>query len=61
MLTFPFFFSYADSVLGWRDLFNIAVLYRRLMDPEEPVLWLDLVPSHLIQEGFYTNTINFVR
>ncbi|XP_045174282.2 tetratricopeptide repeat protein 13-like isoform X2 [Mercenaria mercenaria] len=39
---------------SWRDLFNIAVRYRRLVDPEQPVLWLDKMPDHKDKDGYKT-------
>nr|XP_006819295.1 PREDICTED: tetratricopeptide repeat protein 13-like [Saccoglossus kowalevskii] len=36
----------------WREIFDIAVKWRRVIDPDQPVLWLDLMPSKSIQAGF---------
>lgn len=44
----------------WRDLFEIAVRYRRLVDPEYPVLWLDKMPDHRNKDGYKT-VITLVR
>ncbi|KAL4237726.1 Tetratricopeptide repeat protein 13 [Mactra antiquata] len=39
---------------SWRDLFDIAVKYRRLVDPEQPVVWLDKMPDHKNKNGYKT-------
>ncbi|XP_033625874.1 tetratricopeptide repeat protein 13-like [Asterias rubens] len=45
---------------GWRDVFNIAVKWRRLIDPDQPVLWIDMMPSSSIEAGF-NNHMNLLR
>ncbi|KAL3874145.1 hypothetical protein ACJMK2_037196 [Sinanodonta woodiana] len=49
-----------DKTLNWKDMFEIAVQYRRMVDPEQPVLWLDLMPDHNTNDGYKTE-INFMR
>ncbi|ESO90066.1 hypothetical protein LOTGIDRAFT_218109 [Lottia gigantea] len=46
--------------LDWQDLFNIAVQYRRLVDPEQPVFWVDTMPEFRTTDGVRSD-INFVR
>jgi len=41
-------------------MFDIAVKYRRLVDPEYPVLWLDKMPDHRNKDGYKT-VITLVR
>ncbi|CAH1791371.1 unnamed protein product, partial [Owenia fusiformis] len=49
-----------DQRYHWRDLYNIAVPYRRLYDMENPVFWLDLMPEERQREG-YNSDLNFIR
>ncbi|XP_035683894.1 tetratricopeptide repeat protein 13-like isoform X1 [Branchiostoma floridae] len=44
----------------WRDIFDTAVKWRRLIDPEQPVLWLDLMPAKSVDAGF-NNFMNMIR
>ncbi|XP_078672679.1 tetratricopeptide repeat protein 13-like isoform X6 [Branchiostoma floridae x Branchiostoma belcheri] len=44
----------------WRDIFDTAVKWRRLVDPEQPVLWLDLMPAKSVDAGF-NNFMNMIR
>ena len=44
----------------WQDVFDIAVQYRRLAEPEQPVFWLDDMPESYKKDG-YTMDISFVR
>ncbi|XP_076872583.1 tetratricopeptide repeat protein 13 isoform X2 [Brachyhypopomus gauderio] len=46
--------------LQWRDMFDIAVKWRRIADPDQPVLWLDQMPARSLSRGF-NNHINLVR
>ncbi|MCJ8749937.1 hypothetical protein PDJAM_G00193310 [Pangasius djambal] len=46
--------------LQWRDLFDIAVKWRRIADPDQPVLWLDQMPERSLSRGF-NNHINLIR
>ena len=43
----------------WRDVFNIAVQYRRMVDPEQAVFWLDLMDNSN-SEGHRTE-FSFIR
>ncbi|TRZ00395.1 hypothetical protein DNTS_009760 [Danionella cerebrum] len=46
--------------LQWRDMFDIAVKWRRTADPDQPVLWLDQMPARSLSRGF-NNHINLIR
>uniref|UniRef100_A0A8C1EIU1 Tetratricopeptide repeat domain 13 n=1 Tax=Cyprinus carpio carpio TaxID=630221 RepID=A0A8C1EIU1_CYPCA len=46
--------------LQWRDMFDIAVKWRRIADPDQPVLWLDQMPARSLSRGF-NNHINLIR
>ncbi|XP_072032463.1 tetratricopeptide repeat protein 13-like [Amphiura filiformis] len=45
---------------GWREMFDIAVKWRRLIDPDQPVFWLDQMPNVNFEAG-YNNHMNLVR
>ncbi|KAK2162677.1 hypothetical protein NP493_1506g00003 [Ridgeia piscesae] len=45
---------------NWRDMFDIAVQYRRLVDLEQAVFWLDSMPDENVKDG-YTNDIHFIK
>ncbi|XP_031197659.1 tetratricopeptide repeat protein 13 isoform X5 [Mastomys coucha] len=47
-------------LLQWRDMFDIAVKWRRIADPDQPVLWLDQMPAPSLSRGF-NNHINLIR
>ncbi|XP_069091131.1 tetratricopeptide repeat protein 13 isoform X1 [Pleurodeles waltl] len=47
-------------LMQWRDMFDIAVKWRRLSDPDQPVLWLDQMPARSLSRGF-NNHINLIR
>ncbi|KAH9495066.1 hypothetical protein Btru_018739 [Bulinus truncatus] len=50
-----------DKVVhSWKELFSIAVYYRRLASLDQPFLWVDMLPSHRSKEGYRTD-IPFVR
>ncbi|XP_062603404.1 tetratricopeptide repeat protein 13-like [Saccostrea cucullata] len=49
-----------DRSLDWREVFSIAVQYRRLIDPEQPIFWLDKMPDHATEDGYHTE-INFIK
>uniref|UniRef100_A0A8C3AZ90 Tetratricopeptide repeat domain 13 n=1 Tax=Cyclopterus lumpus TaxID=8103 RepID=A0A8C3AZ90_CYCLU len=46
--------------MQWRDMFDIAVKWRRIADPDQPVLWLDQMPARSLSRGF-NNHINLIR
>lgn len=57
------FFVYnviSDRSLDWREVFNIAIQYRRLVDPEQPIFWVDKMPDYSTEEGYHTE-INFIK
>ena len=41
-------------------MFDIAVQYRRLVDLEQAVFWLDSMPDENVKDG-YTNDIHFIK
>ncbi|XP_016796268.1 tetratricopeptide repeat protein 13 isoform X9 [Pan troglodytes] len=47
-------------LMQWRDMFDIAVKWRRIADPDQPVLWLDQMPARSLSRGF-NNHINLIR
>ncbi|XP_048223384.1 tetratricopeptide repeat protein 13 isoform X4 [Perognathus longimembris pacificus] len=47
-------------LMQWRDVFDIAVKWRRIADPDQPVLWLDQMPARSLSRGF-NNHINLIR
>ncbi|KAM5163778.1 LOW QUALITY PROTEIN: tetratricopeptide repeat protein 13 [Mantella aurantiaca] len=47
-------------LMQWRDMFDIAVKWRRIADPDQPVLWLDEMPAQSLIRGF-NNHINLIR
>nr|XP_033791562.1 tetratricopeptide repeat protein 13 isoform X2 [Geotrypetes seraphini] len=47
-------------LMQWRDMFDIAVKWRRISDPDQPVLWLDQMPVQSLSRGF-NNHINLIR
>uniref|UniRef100_A0A8C5SU87 Tetratricopeptide repeat domain 13 n=1 Tax=Laticauda laticaudata TaxID=8630 RepID=A0A8C5SU87_LATLA len=48
------------KLMQWRDMFDIAVKWRRIADPDQPVLWLDQIPAQSLRRGF-NNHINLIR
>ncbi|XP_060098731.1 tetratricopeptide repeat protein 13 [Heteronotia binoei] len=49
-----------SRLMQWRDMFDIAVKWRRIADPDQPVLWLDQMPLQSLSRGF-NNHINLIR
>ncbi|XP_054852380.1 tetratricopeptide repeat protein 13 [Eublepharis macularius] len=49
-----------SKLMQWRDMFDIAVKWRRIADPDQPVLWLDQMPSRSLRRGF-NNHISLIR
>ncbi|XP_043919624.1 tetratricopeptide repeat protein 13 [Protopterus annectens] len=47
-------------LMQWKDMFDIAVKWRRIADPDQPVLWLDQMPARSLSRGF-NNHINLIR
>ncbi|XP_068752417.1 tetratricopeptide repeat protein 13-like [Montipora capricornis] len=45
---------------SWRDIFEVAVKWRRISDPEQPVFWLDMMPERSVKAGFNFR-INLLR
>ncbi|KAM6462299.1 tetratricopeptide repeat protein 13 isoform 3-T3 [Liasis olivaceus] len=48
------------KLMQWRDMFDIAVKWRRIADPDQPVLWLDQIPAQSLSRGF-NNHISLIR
>ena len=44
----------------WKELFSVAVRYRQLVDPEQPVFWVDSLPDYTSEEG-HREDITLVR
>jgi hypothetical protein len=42
--------------LYYRDFFDIAVKWRQLSEPNDPVWWIDLLPREAYEEGFGLQT-----
>ncbi|XP_050404456.1 tetratricopeptide repeat protein 13 isoform X2 [Patella vulgata] len=53
-------FKNSKERLSWKELYRIAVQYRRLVDPEQPVFWVDTLPEHNTPDGIRSD-VNFVR
>lgn len=49
-----------DRFLDWREVFNIVIQYRRLIDLEQLIFWLDKMSDYSIEEGYYIE-INFIK
>jgi hypothetical protein len=41
---------------SWRDLFDIAVRWRQVSEPNDPVWWVDLLSPEQFREGFGSHT-----
>lgn len=44
----------------WKELFSIALQYRQLVDPDQPVMWVSSLPDYHTSEGHRAD-ITFVR
>ena len=40
-----------ERPFSWKELFSIAVRYRQLVDPEQPVFWVNSLPDYNLDEG----------
>lgn len=40
-----------ERPFSWKELFSIAVRYRQLVDPEQPVFWVSSLPDYNSDEG----------
>lgn len=49
-----------DRFLDWREVFNIVIQYRRLVDLEQLIFWVDKMSDYSIEEGYYIE-INFIK
>ncbi|XP_076462579.1 tetratricopeptide repeat protein 13-like [Babylonia areolata] len=50
----------SERPFSWRELFSVAVQYRQLVDPEQPVLWVDSLPDYHGEEG-HREDITLIR
>lgn len=41
----------SERAFVWRELFSIAVRYRQLVDPEQPVFWVNSLADYNTEEG----------
>ena len=46
----------SSNKLGWRDVYDIAVRWRQLSEPNDPVWWVDLLSPEQFAEGFGSHT-----
>ncbi|XP_066916060.1 tetratricopeptide repeat protein 13-like [Clytia hemisphaerica] len=42
---------------SWRDIFEVAVKWRKLVSMDQPVIWLDQLPKQIVDAGFITHMI----
>lgn len=49
-----------QHLFGWRDLFDIAVRWRQVSEPNDPVWWIDRLPAKAFTEGFGLQVRAFV-
>ncbi len=45
-----------EHPVGYRDLFDVAVRWRQLSEPNDPVWWIDRLTPSAFQEGFGLQT-----
>jgi hypothetical protein len=45
-----------EHVFGYRDLMDIAVKWRQISEPNDPVFWIDLLTKEAYEEGFGLQT-----
>ena len=45
-----------DHDFGWRDALDILVKWRQLSEPNDPVVWVDLLPRPLFEQGYGSHT-----
>eukprot|EP00897_Mesotaenium_endlicherianum_P000971 jgi/Mesen1/10875/ME000093S10392 len=43
-------------ITGWRDVYNLAVRWRQLAEPNDPVVWVDLLTEKEFVQGFGSHT-----
>ncbi|BFU19319.1 TPR repeat protein [Entamoeba histolytica HM-1:IMSS-B] len=46
--------------LHWRDVMKIAVKWRQISEPNDPVYWIDLLTHEQFEEGFGSHTPMFI-
>ena len=42
---------------SWRDLFEVALKWRKLVSMDQPVIWLDQLPKQIVDAGFVTHMV----
>jgi len=42
---------------SWRDLFEVAVKWRKLVSMDQPMIWLDQLPKRIVDAGFITQIL----
>lgn len=42
---------------SWRDLFEVAVKWRKLVSMDQPLIWLDQLPKRIVDAGFITQIL----
>lgn len=60
LLLFFVYIVILDRFLDWREVFNIVIQYRRLVDLEQLIFWVDKMSDYSIEEGYYIE-INFIK
>jgi len=45
-----------DHTFGWRDLYDIIIIWRQVSEPNDPVWWVDLLTEEQFTEGFGSHT-----
>lgn len=52
----PAFRGAGEHPVGFRDLFDVAVRWRQLSEPNDPVWWIDRLTPEAFREGFGLQT-----
>lgn len=45
-----------QHVFGWRDFFDIAVFWRQISEPSDPVWWIDMLCEETFVDGYGAST-----
>jgi hypothetical protein len=45
-----------SPVLGWREVFDVAVRWRQVSEPNDPVCWVDKLTQREFEAGFGSHT-----
>ena len=49
--------GWRGRIFSWRDIFEVAVKWRKLVSMDQPVIWLDQLPKQIVDAGFITHMI----